>query len=117
MSRPKILLQKNRLGSLFQYWEYQESLERILTGYDSYRMNKRSTSTLDEFNLLFARILKMTSVTQSFLHIEDFESSKFSSLIGEDTIIPQIGPPLERKSVGFFFYKEADKKTPGREFF
>ena len=25
-------------------------------------------------------------------HIEDFESSKFWSLIGDDTIIPQIGP-------------------------
>ena len=30
---------------------------------------------------------------ESLFHIEDFESSKFLSLIGEDTIIPQIGPP------------------------
>ena len=31
--------------------------------------------------------------TQTLFHIEDFESSKFISLIGEDTIISQIGPP------------------------
>ena len=30
---------------------------------------------------------------ETLFHIEDFESSKFLSLIGEDTIISQIGPP------------------------
>ena len=32
-------------------------------------------------------------LTQSSFHFEDFESSKFLSLIGEDTIISQIDPP------------------------
>ena len=41
---------------------------------------------------LFDKILNIFGDKSSF-HIEDFESSKFLSLIGEDTIISQIGPP------------------------
>ena len=40
----------------------------------------------------------LTNHTQSSFHIEDFESSKFWSLIGEDTLISQIGPPLLAQS-------------------
>ena len=45
-----------------------------------------------KFFLSYSQLYSI-DITKSSFHIEDFESSKFLSLIGEDTIISQIGPP------------------------
>ena len=62
----------------------------------SHRLSKVSWSIDYRVSCIHVRIYcsqaNLISYAKTLFHIEDFDSSKFLSLIGEDTIISQIGP-------------------------